>query len=89
MIFLSTHGFVCVNRHRCLDVCGCLDKGRREILIVHLLCSRSRGFPGGSVVKNEPADAGDTGDMGSIPGLEDPGRKWQPTLVFVPGESCG
>ena len=25
-------------------------------------------FPGGSVVKNLPASAGDTGDMGSIPG---------------------
>ena len=27
------------------------------------------GFPGGSVVKNPPADAGDTGDVGSVPGL--------------------
>ena len=27
------------------------------------------GFPGDSVVKNQPANAGDTGDMGSIPGL--------------------
>ena len=26
------------------------------------------GFPGGSVVKNPPANAGDTGDTGSIPG---------------------
>ena len=29
----------------------------------------SQGFPGGSVVKNPPANAGDTGDSGSIPGL--------------------
>ena len=28
------------------------------------------GFPGGSVVKNLPANAGDTGDTGLIPGLE-------------------
>ena len=28
----------------------------------------SMGFPGGSVVKNLPANAGDTGDLGSIPG---------------------
>ena len=28
------------------------------------------GFPGGPVVKNPPASAGDTGDSGSIPGLE-------------------
>ena len=27
------------------------------------------GFPGGAVVKNLPANAGDTRDMGSIPGL--------------------
>ena len=26
------------------------------------------GFPGGSVVKNLPANAGDARDMGSIPG---------------------
>ena len=26
-------------------------------------------FPGGSVVKNLPANTGDTRDMGSIPGL--------------------
>ena len=30
------------------------------------------GFPGGTVVKNPPANAGDTKDMGSIPGWEDP-----------------
>ena len=28
------------------------------------------GFPGGSVVKNPPANAGAAGDAGSIPGLE-------------------
>ena len=28
-----------------------------------------RGFPGGAVVKNLPAKAGDAGDVGSIPGL--------------------
>ena len=27
------------------------------------------GFPGGSVIKNLPAGAGDTGDVGSTPGL--------------------
>ena len=27
------------------------------------------GFPGGSVVKNPPADAGNAGDVGLIPGL--------------------
>ena len=28
------------------------------------------GFPGSSVVKNLPANAGDTGDAGYVPGLE-------------------
>ena len=27
------------------------------------------GFPGGSVVKNPPANAGVAGDVGSVPGL--------------------
>ena len=30
------------------------------------------GFPGGSVLKNSPANEGDSGDPGSISGLEDP-----------------
>ena len=31
------------------------------------MLERDIGFPGGSVVKNLPASAGDTGDAGSIP----------------------
>ena len=43
------------------------------------------------VVKNLPASAGDARDLGSIPGLgRFPWRrKWQPTPVFLPGESHG
>ena len=37
------------------------------------------GFPGGAVVKNLPANAGDTRDMGLIPGSV---TKWQPTPIF-------
>ena len=33
-------------------------------------CAIQWGFPGGTVVKNPPANAGDTRDMGLIPGLE-------------------
>ena len=49
------------------------------------------GFPGGTVVKNLPANAGDTGDESSIPGSgRFPWRRaWPPTPVFLPGESCG
>ena len=45
------------------------------------------GFPGGAVVKNPPASAGDARDMGLIPGRGS--RKWQPTPVFLPGKSHG
>ena len=42
----------------------CFVRGERFALIFQT--DISRGFPGGSVVKNPPANAGDTG---SIPGL--------------------
>ena len=45
-------------------------------------------FPGGSVVKNLPAKAG---NLGLIPGSgrSPGGGAWQPTPVFLPGESHG
>ena len=36
-------------------------------MILKLECQWSEGFPGGSVVNNLPANAGDIGDTGSIP----------------------
>ena len=46
-----------------------LDDKKAEVLSTHDLKNNTReGFPGGSVVRNLPANAG---DMGSIP---DPGR---------------
>ena len=51
--------------------------------------NRDKGFPGGSEVKNPPANAGDARDacgfhpwVGEIPWR----RKWQPTPVCLPGE---
>ena len=46
------------------------------------------GFPGGWVVKNPPASAGDSG---LIPGVRKMHwrRKWQPTPVFLSGKSHG
>ena len=46
--------------------------------------------PDGSVGKESTCNAGDTGDMGSIPvsGIS-PGEEWQPTPVFSPGTSHG
>ena len=47
--------------------------------------------PGDSMLKNPPANAGDAGDMGSIPGWgrSPEQRTRQPTPVFLPGESHG
>ena len=49
------------------------------------------GFPCGSVAKNPPANAGDAGGMVFSPWVEKIPwrRKWQPTLVFLPGKSHG
>ena len=43
---------------------------RREILcqVIYIYPQTERGFPGGTVVKNPPANAGDARDAGSIPG---------------------
>ena len=56
-----------------------------------LWAQRLLGFPGGSVVKNLPANAGDAGVMGLILGWgrSPEGKKWQSTPVFLPGESHG
>ena len=40
--------------------------------------------------KESACNAGDTGDVGSVPGQEDPlAGAWQPIPVFLPGESHG
>ena len=47
-----------------------------SILLLLLFLSNSiRDFPGDSVVRNSPANAGDARDLGWIPGLEDPLEK--------------
>ena len=61
-------------------------------LSFHFMMSQqeSRGFFSGSAVKNLPAmQETQAGDMGLIPGSgRSPGeRKWQPTPVFLPGNS--
>ena len=48
------------------------------------------GFPDGSVGEESACNAGDTGDMGSIPGSgRSWKRAWQPTPVFLPLEFHG
>ena len=50
-----------------------------------------KGFPGGTVVKNLPANAGDARDTSSTPGSRrcPKSRKWQSTPVFLPGKHRG
>ena len=51
---------------------------------------RLKLLPDGWSSEESACNAGDTGDVGSIPGIgRSPGRKWQPTLVFLPGKSRG
>ena len=49
------------------------------------------GSPGGSVVKNPPANAEDTGRHGFDPWIRKIpwSRKWQPVLLTLPGKSHG
>ena len=42
----------------------------------------SLGFSGGSVVKNPPANAGDTGEVGSIPGSRRSSREGNGNLLW-------
>jgi len=46
------------------------------------------GFSVGSVVKNLPANAGDSGSIPAI-GKRPKRRKWQTRPVFLPGKSHG
>ena len=55
--------------------------------IVHVYVLK-RNFPGGSVVKNPPAYAGDMGLI-SRSGRSPGGGNRQPTPVFLPGEFHG
>ena len=50
---------------------------------------KCQSFPGGAMVKSLPANVGDAGDVG-FQALEDSWRKaWQPTPLYLPGESHG
>ena len=51
----------------------------------------SRGFPGGSVVKESVCNAGDAGDVGSMPGLgrSPGGEHGHPFQYSCPEDSMG
>ena len=56
----------------------CVIKQQNSVTAVHYthgiraMMLSDEGFPGSTVVKNPPANAGDPRDVGSIPGWEDP-----------------
>ena len=62
-----------------------------HIYICLYVCIYKRGFLGGANVKNPPSNAGDTRDVGSIPGSGRflGGAAQQPTPLFLPEESHG
>ena len=60
--------YICKSIFRALSVQrhaseNCRKKARNSVLTY-----MRKGFPGGSVVNNSPANAGDPRDMGSLPG---------------------
>ena len=60
---------VCI---RTIDPLCCTPETNTKLTVnqhCKYICKYPSGFPGGSVVKNPPANAGDTGGVGSIPGL--------------------
>ena len=61
------------------------------MICFHSLKRESGGFPGGTVVKNPPANVVDAKDTGSVPGSGKLPwrRKWQPIPVFLPGKLHG
>ena len=68
--------------------------GRQELDIAEWLSTALRkaiqGLPRWLSGKESACNAGDTGDVGLIPGSGgSPGGKWHPTPVFLPGESHG
>ena len=70
---------VCACTYMCggwLDIClskeaGCSQRTRIKavLLLIRARQTNPKGFAGGAVVKNPPATARDTRDMGSVPGL--------------------
>ena len=56
---------------------GIFNARRSKTVVIKFILKQDKtGFPSGSVEKNPPANAGDTGDVGLIPGLgRSPGEK--------------
>ena len=55
-----------VNKQEC--TCSYIFQAEFRSPLLEGRSTRNKGFPGGSAVKNLPANAGGEGDVGSIPG---------------------
>ena len=69
-----------------LFVMGSLNN--KCLVIFLVLLTFIEGYPGGSMVKNLPANIGDEGSISGL-GRFPWRRKWQPISVFLPGKSHG
>ena len=78
---IGSHMHIHLHVHMCVHIQTCLFMHNH--VSVHI-----QGFADGSVVKNPPANVGDTGSMPWV-GKIFWRRKSQPTPVFLPGESHG
>ena len=82
----------CSSAHLCPTICDPMDCSTPSLPVPHHLPEFAQVhvhcFPDGSDGK---ASTYNVGDLGSIPGSgrSPGGRKWQPTPVFLPGESHG
>ena len=76
--------------YQALDKTSNTESGCSHFTTQDLRVNKNSGFPVALVVENLPANAGGMRDirdpwLGKIPWR----RKWQPTPVFLPGESHG
>ena len=78
------------SRTRLRDLKKTKNKKQKNCVLVTVY-ALSQAFQVALVVKNPPANAGDARDMGfdSWVGKIPWRREWQPTPVFLPGESHG
>ena len=68
MLFLKT-SFIAHENEFLKNLYGDFVKGRKALFHKLSAVVIKRGFPGGTVVKNPPTNAGHARDSGSIPGL--------------------
>ena len=83
--------FFCFHPNACFSQAHSFPCQCGHYFFIHLCqltftkCADLSGLPGSSDSKEFTCNAG---DLGSIPGWEDPWRRaWQPPPVFLPGES--